>query len=78
MDTFVQHLEVDEDVARLLVEEGFTTLEEVAYVPLEEIKLEIEEFDEDLVEELRARAKDELLTMAIASGRSARRYRASN
>ncbi|MGP9796769.1 transcription termination factor NusA [Halomonas sp. 86] len=64
--TFVQHLEVDEDVARLLVEEGFTTLEEVAYVPLEEM-LEIEEFDEDLVEELRARAKDELLTMAIAS-----------
>ncbi|MGP9644285.1 MULTISPECIES: transcription termination factor NusA [unclassified Halomonas] len=66
VDTFVQHLEVDEDVARLLVEEGFTTLEEVAYVPLEEM-LEIEEFDEDLVEELRARAKDELLTMAIAS-----------
>ncbi|MBE0404894.1 Transcription termination protein NusA [Halomonas citrativorans] len=66
VDTFVQQLEVDEDVARLLVEEGFTTLEEVAYVPLEEM-LEIEEFDEDLVEELRARAKDELLTMAIAS-----------
>jgi len=66
VDSFVQHLGVDEDVARLLVEEGFTTLEEVAYVPLEEM-LEIEEFDEDLVEELRARAKDELLTMAIAS-----------
>ncbi|AVI61607.1 transcription termination factor NusA [Halomonas sp. GFAJ-1] len=66
VDSFVQHLEVDEDVARLLVEEGFTTLEEVAYVPLEEM-LEIEEFDEALVEELRARAKDELLTMAIAS-----------
>lgn len=66
VDTFIQHLEVDEDVARLLVEEGFTTLEEVAYVPLEEM-LEIEEFDEDLVEALRARAKDELLTMAIAS-----------
>jgi N utilization substance protein A len=66
VDSFVQHLEVDEDVARLLVEEGFTTLEEVAYVPLEEM-LEIEEFDEDLVEALRARAKDELLTMAIAS-----------
>ncbi|BBI59238.1 hypothetical protein HSBAA_05440 [Vreelandella sulfidaeris] len=66
VDSFIQHLEVDEDVARLLVEEGFTTLEEVAYVPLEEM-LEIEEFDEDLVEELRARAKDELLTMAIAS-----------
>lgn len=66
VDSFVQHLEVDEDVARLLVEEGFTTLEEVAYVPLEEM-LEIEEFDEALIEELRARAKDELLTMAIAS-----------
>ena len=66
VDSFIQHLEVDEDVARLLVEEGFTTLEEVAYVPMEEM-LEIEEFDEDLVEQLRARAKDELLTMAIAS-----------
>ncbi|MFO7908970.1 MAG: transcription termination factor NusA, partial [Halomonas sp.] len=66
VDTFIQHLEVDEDIARLLVDEGFTTLEEVAYVPLDEM-LEIEEFDEDLVEALRARAKDELLTMAIAS-----------
>merc|ERR1711964_778070 len=66
VDSFVHHLGVDDEVARLLVEEGFTTLEEVAYVPLEEM-LEIEEFDEDLVEELRARAKDELLTMAIAS-----------
>ncbi|MBE0463429.1 MAG: transcription termination factor NusA [Halomonadaceae bacterium] len=66
VDSFIQHLGIDDDVARLLVEEGFTTLEEVAYVPLEEM-LEIEEFDEDLVEELRARAKDELLTMAIAS-----------
>ncbi len=65
-DSFVHHLGVDDEVARLLVEEGFTTLEEVAYVPLEEM-LEIEEFDEELVEELRARAKDELLTMAIAS-----------
>jgi len=66
VDSFVHHLGVDDEVARLLVEEGFTTLEEVAYVPLEEM-LEIEEFDEELVEELRARAKDELLTMAIAS-----------
>lgn len=66
VDTFVQQLEVDEEVARLLVEEGFTTLEEIAYVPLDEM-LEIEDFDEDLVEALRARAKDELLTMAIAS-----------
>jgi len=66
VDSFIQHLDVDEDVARLLVDEGFTTLEEVAYVPMEEM-LEIEEFDEDLVEALRARAKDELLTMAIAT-----------
>ncbi|MEE3111353.1 MAG: transcription termination factor NusA, partial [Pseudomonadota bacterium] len=66
VDSFVHHLGVDDEVARLLVEEGFTTLEEVAYVPLEEM-LDIEEFDEELVEELRARAKDELLTMAIAS-----------
>ncbi|MCL7929727.1 transcription termination factor NusA [Halomonas llamarensis] len=66
VDTFIQHLDVDDDVARLLVDEGFTTLEEIAYVPLDEM-LEIEEFDETLVEVLRARAKDELLTMAIAS-----------
>ncbi len=66
VEHFIQHLEIEDDLARLLVEEGFTTLEEIAYVPLEEI-LEIEELDEELVEELRARAKDELLTMAIAS-----------
>jgi len=66
VEHFIQHLEVDEDVARLLVEEGFTSIEEVAYVPVEEM-LEIEEFDEELIEELRARAKDELLNLAIAS-----------
>ncbi|QOR40480.1 transcription termination/antitermination protein NusA [Billgrantia diversa] len=66
VEHFIQHLEIEDDLARLLVEEGFTTLEEIAYVPLEEI-LEIEELDEELVEELRARAKDELLTLAIAS-----------
>ncbi|MBS9405190.1 transcription termination/antitermination protein NusA [Halomonas sp. TRM85114] len=66
VEHFIQHLEVDEDVARLLVEEGFTSIEEVAYVPVEEM-LEIEEFDEETVEELRARAKDELLNLAIAS-----------
>ncbi|SFU94147.1 transcription termination factor NusA [Halomonas korlensis] len=66
VEHFIQHLEVDEDVARLLVEEGFTSIEEVAYVPVEEM-LEIEEFDEATVEELRARAKDELLNLAIAS-----------
>jgi transcription termination/antitermination protein NusA len=66
VEHFIQHLDIEEDLARLLVEEGFTTLEEIAYVPLEEI-LEIEELDEALVEELRARAKDELLNLAIAS-----------
>ncbi|APX91681.1 transcription termination/antitermination protein NusA [Halomonas sp. 1513] len=66
VEHFINHLEIDEELARILVEEGFTSLEEIAYVPLEEM-LEIEEFDEDLVEELRARAKDELLNLAIAS-----------
>jgi len=66
METFMNALDVDEDVAGVLVEEGFTTLEEVAYVPLEEM-MAIEGFDEDISDELRARAKDALLTMAIAS-----------
>lgn len=66
METFMEALDVDEDVAGVLVEEGFTTLEEVAYVPLDEM-MAIEGFDEDISEELRARAKDALLTMAIAS-----------
>jgi N utilization substance protein A len=66
METFMRALDVDEDVAAVLIEEGFTTLEEVAYVPLEEM-MDIEGFDEDIAEELRARAKDALLTMAIAS-----------
>jgi N utilization substance protein A len=63
---FVENLDVDEDVAEILVEEGFTTLEEVAYVPLEEMS-GIDGFDDDIAEELRARAKDALLTAAIAS-----------
>lgn len=63
---FVDRLDVDEEVAEVLVEEGFTTLEEVAYVPLEEM-MSIDGFDEEISEELRARAKDALLTMAIAS-----------
>lgn len=66
VEHFVQHLGIETDIAQLLVEEGFTSIEEVAYVPVEEM-LEIEEFDEDLIEELRARAKDELLNLAIAS-----------
>lgn len=66
IDNFINHLDVDEDVAEVLVEEGFTTLEEVAYVPVDEM-LEIDGFDEDIVEELRKRAKDALLNLAIAS-----------
>ena len=66
MELFMNALDVDEDVAGVLAEEGFTSLEEVAYVPLEEM-LAIEGFDEDIAEELRGRAKDALLTQALAS-----------
>jgi transcription termination/antitermination protein NusA len=62
---FMEKLDVDEDIADILIAEGFTSLEEVAYVPLQEM-LEIESFDEDTVNELRTRAKDALLTMEIA------------
>jgi len=62
---FMEKLDVDEEIADILISEGFTSLEEVAYVPLQEM-LEIEAFDEDTVNELRARAKDALLTMEIA------------
>jgi len=61
---FVDKLDVDEEVADILIAEGFTSLEEVAYVPLQEM-LEIESFDEDTVNELRTRARDALLTMEI-------------
>ena len=71
VDNFVVDLGVDEDIAGILVNEGFTTLEEVAYVPLEEL-LAIEEFDEDLVEALRQRAKDALLTKALVSEEGAK------
>ena len=63
---FLETLDVDEDLAEVLAGEGFTTLEEVAYIPLEEM-LDIEGFDQDICEELRSRAKDALLTQAIAS-----------
>ncbi len=66
IETFMTALDVDEDVAGVLVDEGFTTVEEVAYVPIEEM-MTIEGFDEEIAEELRSRAKDALLTMAIAS-----------
>lgn len=64
--TFMEKLAVDEDVAELLVSEGFTSLEEVAYVPMDEL-LSIDGFDEDIAKELRDRARDALLTQAIAS-----------
>jgi transcription termination/antitermination protein NusA len=63
---FMEKLDVDEEVADILVQEGFTTLEEVAYVPLNEM-LEIEAFDEQTVNELRNRARNALLTQAIVS-----------
>ncbi|ANG64932.1 transcription termination/antitermination protein NusA [Marinobacterium aestuarii] len=66
MEIFTRYLDVDEDMAEVLVAEGFTSLEEVAYVPVDEM-LEIDGFDEDTVEELRSRAKDALLNLAIAS-----------
>jgi len=66
IDMFVEKLDVDEDVSEVLVQEGFTSLEEIAYVPLDEI-LAIEGFDEEIANELRNRAKDALLTQAIAS-----------
>jgi N utilization substance protein A len=63
---FMDKLDVDEEVADILVQEGFSTLEEVAYVPLNEM-LEIEAFDEATVNELRSRARNALLTQAIVS-----------
>jgi N utilization substance protein A len=63
---FMDKLDVDEEVADILVQEGFATLEEVAYVPLNEM-LEIEAFDEATVNELRSRARNALLTQAIVS-----------
>lgn len=66
LQLFVEELEVDEELAQVLVEEGFSSLDEIAYVPMEEM-LEIDGFDEDIVKELRARAKDRLLSRAIAT-----------
>ena len=66
VNMFMQELDVGEDIAIVLVEEGFTSVEEVAYVPLDEMSA-IEDFDEDLSQELRVRAKDALLTMALVS-----------
>ncbi|MEM9531246.1 MAG: transcription termination factor NusA [Pseudomonadota bacterium] len=64
-ELFVAKLDVDEEIANILVQEGFSSVEEVAYVPAKELQ-EIQEFDEDIVEELRSRARDSLLTQLIA------------
>jgi N utilization substance protein A len=65
LDVFISRLDVDEEVASILIDEGFTGLEEIAYVPIQEL-LEIEAFDEDTINELRTRARNALLTEAIA------------
>ncbi|RKS84514.1 NusA antitermination factor [Orbus hercynius] len=63
---FMKHLDIEEELATLLVEEGFTSLDQIAYVPLDEL-LEIEALDEELVEALRSRAKNALTTLALAN-----------
>jgi transcription termination/antitermination protein NusA len=66
VQNFMKQLDVDEDVATILAQEGFSTIEEIAYVPQAELK-SIEEFDDEIIKELRNRARDVLLTQAIAS-----------
>ena len=66
VENFMRDLDVDEDVANILVQEGFSSLEEIAYVPASEL-LGIEEFDPELVNELRSRARDVLITQAIVN-----------
>jgi len=70
VENFMAQLDVDEEVAIILVQEGLTTIDEVAYIPESEL-IEIEEFDEEIVQELRGRARDALLTMAIANEETA-------
>ncbi|MBL1417694.1 MAG: transcription termination/antitermination protein NusA [Moritella sp.] len=69
MNIFTDKLDIDEDMAELLIEEGFSSLEEIAYVPVNEF-LQIDGFDEDLVDELRGRAKNALTTSALAAEES--------
>ncbi|EFE97514.1 MULTISPECIES: transcription termination factor NusA [Serratia] len=69
IDTFTKYLDIDEEFATVLVEEGFSTLEELAYVPIKEL-LEIDGLDEDMVEALRDRAKAALTTLALAQEES--------
>jgi N utilization substance protein A len=66
IDLFSNKLSVDEDVASLLAQEGFSNIEEIAYVPIDELE-EIEGFDDKLVAELRERAQDQLLIEAIST-----------
>jgi N utilization substance protein A len=66
VENFMKEIDVDEDVAGILVQEGFSSLEEIAYVPASEL-LGIEEFDPEIVNELRSRARDRLITQAIVS-----------
>ena len=66
VESFMKQLDVDEEVAQILVQEGFSTVEEVAYVPASELNA-VDEFDENIVKDLRNRARDVLLTQAIAS-----------
>jgi N utilization substance protein A len=66
VELFMQQLDVDEDVATILVQEGFSSIEEIAYVPAGEL-LAIEEFEQEIVDELRNRARDVLITQAIRS-----------
>jgi len=63
---FLEKLDVDEELADVLIQEGFSTLEEIAYIPINEMQ-EIEAFDETTIEELRSRARNSLLVLAIAS-----------
>ncbi|RZQ56471.1 transcription termination/antitermination protein NusA [Pseudidiomarina tainanensis] len=69
LDLFTSKLDIDEDFASVLVDEGFSTLEEIAYVPVDEL-LDIEGMDEDIVEELRTRAKAVLTTQALKNEES--------
>ena len=73
LQNFTEHLDVDEEFAGILIEEGFTSIEEVAYVPMEEM-LAIDGFDEDTVSELRRRAKDVLLNKALADEEATGRF----
>lgn len=69
IDLFVKHLDIDEEFASVLVDEGFTTLEEIAYVPVSELQ-QVEDLDEETIDVLRQRAKAALTTLALAQEES--------